>query len=270
MESDREQVDLGLDLQGQDSLGNRYPSIKAMWHEMLANQDKQVPAQSHPSSPQKLEWYNKAVHYWDNAKREDYNGVLGGFEDVHVVDIPDSKQLIEKLKSRGMGLDAALDCGAGVGRVSEHLFLHYFKRVDLMEPSKNLLDKARENLQNKNGVGTFYLKGMEDFNYERKYNLVWLQWVVGHLTDNDLLRFLEKTKNNLLPGGYLVFKDNATSEHYGFYVDREDNTVARSLPYFHRIFEKAGYEVDLEERMEGLPIICMPTMKFVLKPKSPL
>ncbi len=30
---------------------------------------------------------------------------------------------------------AALDCGAGVGRVSEQLLLHFFQEVDLVEPS---------------------------------------------------------------------------------------------------------------------------------------
>lgn len=29
----------------------------------------------------------------------------------------------------------ALDCGAGVGRVSEQLLLHHFQEVDLVEPS---------------------------------------------------------------------------------------------------------------------------------------
>ncbi len=38
------------------------------------------------------------------------------------------------------------DCGAGVGRVSEQLLLHHCAQVDLIEPSKHLLDTAQHNL----------------------------------------------------------------------------------------------------------------------------
>lgn len=40
----------------------------------------------------------------------------------------------------------AADCGAGVGRVTEQLLLHHFAEVDLIEPSKHLIEKARETL----------------------------------------------------------------------------------------------------------------------------
>ncbi len=40
----------------------------------------------------------------------------------------------------------ALDCGAGIGRVSEQLLLHLFDEVDLVEPSRHLLDTARRRL----------------------------------------------------------------------------------------------------------------------------
>jgi protein N-terminal methyltransferase len=48
-------------------------------------------------------------------------------------------------------------CGAGVGRVSNELLLHLFHEVDLMEPSKPLLDCARKNLlgSDKATKGTF-------------------------------------------------------------------------------------------------------------------
>ena len=40
----------------------------------------------------------------------------------------------------------AVDCGAGVGRVSEQLLLHVFQEVDLIEPSAHLLCTATERL----------------------------------------------------------------------------------------------------------------------------
>lgn len=39
------------------------------------------------------------------------------------------------------------DCGAGVGRVSQQLLLHHFNTVDLLEPSKHLIDAAQKNIK---------------------------------------------------------------------------------------------------------------------------
>lgn len=49
--------------------------------------------------------------------------------------------------SSGQRSLTAVDCGAGVGRVSEQLLLHHFNTVDLLEPSKHLLDTAQKNLK---------------------------------------------------------------------------------------------------------------------------
>lgn len=41
---------------------------------------------------------------------------------------------------------ASADCGAGVGRVSQHLLLHHFQEVDVVEPSHHYIETARKNL----------------------------------------------------------------------------------------------------------------------------
>ena len=51
-----------------------------------------------------------------------------------------------KAASDGARPLVALDCGAGIGRVSEQLLLHVFDEVDLVEPSQHLLDAARRRL----------------------------------------------------------------------------------------------------------------------------
>ena len=90
-----------------------------------------------------LGWYTRAVGYWDKQEASD-NGVLGGFGHVSETDVADSRAFLLKAFPRAGGArraaDAAaplvaLDCGAGVGRVSEQLLLHLFDEVDLVEPS---------------------------------------------------------------------------------------------------------------------------------------
>lgn len=87
------------------------------------------------------EWYTSAVQYWDSISPTN-NGVLGGFGQVNSADIMDSRKFllksmlsqIKEAKEQGNPL-AAADCGAGIGRVSSELLLHYFQEVDLVEPS---------------------------------------------------------------------------------------------------------------------------------------
>ena len=87
------------------------------------------------------EWYTSAVQYWDSQSPTN-NGVLGGFGQVNSADIMDSRKFLLKAmlakmkeaKEQGFSLVAA-DCGAGIGRVSSELLLHYFQEVDLVEPS---------------------------------------------------------------------------------------------------------------------------------------
>ncbi len=50
--------------------------------------------------------------------------------------------------------------GAGIGRITEGLLIHMFKTVDLVEPVEQLLNKAKENLAQKNAEH-FYLLGLQ-------------------------------------------------------------------------------------------------------------
>ena len=53
----------------------------------------------------------------------------------------------------------ALDCGAGIGRVTKGLLAKYFERTDLIEPAQNLINKAKINLKKlieKKKVREFY------------------------------------------------------------------------------------------------------------------
>jgi protein N-terminal methyltransferase len=91
--------------------------------------------------------------------------------------------------------------GAGVGRVVEHVLSKEFAKTDLLEPLPHFMQKARQNLEKcADKIGTYYETGMEKFEFDKKYDLIWFQWVIGHLTDSDLVTFLQRCKENLKPG----------------------------------------------------------------------
>ena len=76
------------------------------------------------------------------------SGMLGGMEFVSEDDLAESRQLLLSLAAGGrpgLRLGRALDCGAGIGRISKLLLCPLFSEgVDLQEQSDRFRAKARE------------------------------------------------------------------------------------------------------------------------------
>lgn len=49
--------------------------------------------------------------------------------------------------------------------------------------------------------------------------MIWVQWVVGHLTDDDFVAFFQRCRKGLKPDGVIVLKENTCK-------------VRRMPPYF--------------------------------------
>ena len=87
----------------------------------------------------------------------------------------------------------ALDCGAGIGRITKHLLTKHFNHVDLVEQNKLFLEKAKNYLKSSNKVENLYCCGLQNFLPEAgKYDVIWCQWVLGHLTDDHLTDFFKR------------------------------------------------------------------------------
>ena len=61
---------------------------------------------------------------------------------MHHTDIDTSANFVDQFKTR-FEHNRALDCGAGIGRVTKHLLLPRFAKVDVIEPSKVQIDQAK-------------------------------------------------------------------------------------------------------------------------------
>ncbi|KAF4731946.1 Alpha N-terminal protein methyltransferase 1B [Perkinsus olseni] len=96
------------------------------------------------------------------------------------------------------------DCGAGIGRVSREVLTQRFQTIDLVEPCANLLESAQKTL---NPAATapcrverFLQMGVQDFNPEiGRYDVIWNQWCLLYLTDEDLVAYLKRCKAALAP-----------------------------------------------------------------------
>jgi protein N-terminal methyltransferase len=102
------------------------------------------------------------------------------------------------------------------------------------------------------------------------YDVVWIQWCIGHLHDLDLIRFLGRVKAALRPGGrgVVIVKDNCCDSSVDFVVDKDDSSLTRSPAYLKALFRVAGYELRVEEEQEGFPSELFPVLMFCFTAKE--
>ena len=89
------------------------------------------------------------------------------------------------------GTTLALDCGAGIGRVTEALLLPTFDDVDLLEQSHVQIAEAKRQLPM---VRAFIETKLQDFVFKDQYDCIWLQWFLMYVNDRDLCDFLIKAR----------------------------------------------------------------------------
>lgn len=208
--------------------------------------------------------------YWESIA-PDVNGMLGGFPHISKVDIQGSKNFLAKL---GVGakkrkVERALEGGAGIGRVTTGLLLDGIaQQVDVIEP----IQKFTDELKGKTGVGKVWNMGLEQWEMQdggERYDLIWIQWCVGHLTDHQLVSFLERCKAALDvgKGGFIVVKENnSTSGKDDF--DEVDSSVTREDATFRRIFKEAKLKLVQVELQKGFQSSgLLPVRMYALKPE---
>ena len=210
--------------------------------------------------------------YWEKVKPV-VNGMLGGYGHIHPTDIESStkflNQYFSKLNKRkvySQNLRAA-DCGAGIGRISLSLLVHYFHDVDMFEPNEKFLNTAMESAKK---------KGLEERVHaiqeplqsadlgEKKYDVVWIQWVVGYLTDEHLISFFQRCQRCLRPNGVVILKDNISSSD-NFILDDEDASIVRCLKHMKSVIARSGLEIVSDERVKGYPTSLLPVYLFALR-----
>lgn len=118
--------------------------------------------------------------------------------------------------------------GCRIGRVTEGLLLDGIaQQVDVIEP----IAKFTAVLEGKPGVRNIFSMGLEDWQPSEhiRYDLIWIQWCVGQLTDEQLVRFLERCQTALDPDtGVIVVKDNNSTSGEDVF-DEVDSSVTRCV-----------------------------------------
>ncbi|XP_074624360.1 N-terminal Xaa-Pro-Lys N-methyltransferase 1-B-like [Acropora palmata] len=222
------------------------------------------------------------------------NGMLGGYARISMTDITHSKRFLMKFLKLPDKLEekppkqkridptdtlndgssfkvepcVAVYCGAGIGRVTKNLLLPLFDTVDLVEQNPDFVEKAKEFIGEKGDrVGHFYCKGLQDFEPEGgRYNVIWCQWVLGHLTDGDFVDFFKRCQKGLSPNGLICVKENITKT--GVDLDSQDSSVTRSDKNLKKLFAKSCLIVIEEEVQKNFPKELYGVKMYALRPAS--
>ncbi|KAF7997263.1 hypothetical protein HCN44_005540 [Aphidius gifuensis] len=214
------------------------------------------------------EFYTDAAKYWDKVPAT-VDGMLGGFGFISQTDIEGSqnflKSLFIKLKNPPEN-DYALDCGSGIGRITKNLLVKNFKHVDLVEQNSKFLDTAKDFLSScSSKIGQYYPQGLQDFCPEpKKYDVIWCQWVLGHLNDDDLVEFFKKCIIGLKENGILIVKENVTSSNK-VEIDTQDSSVTRAYDDLKNIFKRADLACLKEQKQIHMPRGLYPIFMFALR-----
>mmetsp|Transcript_4172 Transcript_4172/g.7191 ORF Transcript_4172/g.7191 Transcript_4172/m.7191 type:complete len:180 (-) Transcript_4172:76-615(-) len=157
------------------------------------------------------------------------------------------------------------DCGAGVGRITKGLLSKHFTEVDVIEPVEHFLSKAKEYLADADAKVNFLLLPLQEMEVQpNRYDVVWIQWCIGHLTDDDCVEFLRTCSKSLKPMGMIVVKEN--NARRGFVLDKEDSSITRSDSYLMQLFNKAGLRLLQSSVEDDLPQGLFVVRAYALTP----
>jgi protein N-terminal methyltransferase len=159
----------------------------------------------------------------------------------------------------------ALDCGAGLGRVTKYLLSKNFEKIDLVEQNTLFIKESIRYLDGVEEVGERFESSLRDFRPQKGlYSCIWVQWVSTHLLDLEFVDFLGRCKEGLVEeGGLIVLKENVSEGKT--YIDQTDFTVVRSLQGIGKLIKKANLNIHAcatqVEMPEDLCTVIMLAMK---------
>lgn len=271
-----------FDCTGGSTSGDKYLSISDLWKSELASSTHSSAANRQCSADDEQSWYRKSARYWEK-QAPSVEGMLGGLGELDSRDIAASKRFLETLDRR-LGKrpkNFAVDIGAGIGRVTKHLLLPMYKTVDMLEQNLAYLNESYNfvgngdlggavgkriacGMQSFRAAGVVGLDGQATGTLEDRYDLIWIQWCVIYLTDDDFVSFLLECTKALASEGIICLKDNVARS--GFLVDKDDSSIMRSDKYLKHIFKQAGLEIIREARQLDFPSDVFPVRTYALRP----
>jgi protein N-terminal methyltransferase len=205
--------------------------------------------------------------YW-TALPPTLDTMLGGFNNTRLprVDITGSRAFLShpSIKKRLLASSYAhaVDCGAGIGRITKNLLSKIFAKTDLVDPvesfNKTVMEGEFLRAEREAGkIGEVFTLGLQEFTPEKgKYSVIWNQWCLGHLRDADLVEYFGRCREGLVPdGGVIVVKENLASGQDNY--DGTDSSFTRTEKTLRGIFAKAGLKIIHVAEQHGISLVSL-------------
>lgn len=172
----------------------------------------------------------------------------------------------QRSTTKRQAFNHAVDLGAGAGRVTKHVLLKRYGEVRLVEGDKYWSKRSKVYLGRKRASRCQFVHQRIDeitdkdvLAWGEPADLMWIQWTLQYLTDEDVVGCLGILAKGLRQGsGVLVVKENrpcGSAREDRFQMDMPDGANARydiTRPDSHHryLFQKAGLTVNMAEQGE--------------------
>ncbi|XP_063045662.1 phosphoethanolamine methyltransferase [Engraulis encrasicolus] len=157
-----------------------------------------------------------------------------------------------------------LELGAGIGRYTCHLIgkAHHVTAVDFME---KFVEKNRETNQHL-GNADFLQADVTKLNFPPKsFDLIFSNWLMMYLSDEELSGLVEKMLSWLRPGGHLFFRESCF--HQSGDCKRDFNpTHYRTPAHYNHLMTSAQLKDD--KKAYGFDIVLTKTVQTYIKMKN--
>jgi len=209
----------------------------------------------------KERWYREVKEYWDESlfkcadmvqshyttSRIDIKETfvfLSELYDSNPFSNNDDNTADEKIEFK-LRKDCVLDAGSGTGRLTRK-FNKYFQTIDVLDQSSKYVKTAWNSIGDE-FRGLCFEGDIQDFvPIKDRYGLIWVQYVLGHLYDEeDLLRFLFNFRNGLSQDSLMVIKEKCSYE--GYYCLKKHCYIFRPAFYYKGLFLRAGFAMYKEQ-----------------------
>lgn len=228
--------ELGQDIHGVDDSGREYSSLSELWLSQGQQRDK---------------FYKVNENWWVKGYegRVSLEGTMIG-DEASQEDVQHSQDFLRKALE-GMLDDpsSALDCGAGIGRVTKAVLLPAVTgSVTLVDQSERWLQTAKKYLEREADRCHFIQCRLETYQPSSSFDIIWIQWTLQYLTDEDVVHLLHNLSAGLTSQGVIVLKENNMSQDsLSFHMDTPGKEgrfdMTRSPKHLHVLVELAGLRV---------------------------
>ncbi|KIW16714.1 hypothetical protein PV08_03903 [Exophiala spinifera] len=204
----------------------------------------------------------------------------------------------EKRRTSKYAFARGLETGAGIGRVTFNLLSTLCEQIDIIEPIEKFTDvlTAPDSTLVRSGqLRRVYNVPLQEWtaattpswqsalnvqadadmdlsatSSQGRYDLIWNQWCLSHLSSEALVRYFASLIPLLAPDGWIIAKENLSTDAFGkdIYYE-EDSSVTRSDQNWRAAFEKAGLHIVKTQLQTGFPkeLGLLPVRIYAMRPK---